>query len=378
MILEFIKIFTILLSILAIIHGVLYYSLLEFLQLRDYSKQVLSAIIFLSVSFPLSAFFNHFINNTFTRFFATLAGLWIAIALYSLLTFILLWVLKGGLHLGGVNVNSWVYIARVCMVIIVLFVGYGFIKAYTIKITEVPVALKNLPTAWEGKKIAHISDVHLGGVWGPGRVKTITQMLNDIEPELVVITGDLFDGSSGRHEKFLEALKGLAKVKSTHGVYFSSGNHERYANYKSILSVLKKSGIITLEDKIVNLNDLQLVGMKYPDLKNPHNMKNEIFDVTAQPGYSKEKPAVLLYHTPNEINDVEKGIADMQKGAYTNPNTEFKNARAAGIDLQLSGHTHAGQFFPFIRLTRKLFNGFHYGLHRVEDFQIYIHAGTGT
>jgi len=94
--------------------------------------------------------------------------------------------------------------------------------------------------------------------------------------------------------------------------------------------------------------------------------------------YRPEKPSILLYHTPT---DIQQGFADrnsQQIRSYFAPDTRFSFAAEAGVDLQLSGHTHWGQMSPFGILTRVLWNGFDRGLHTIGGFTLYVSSGTGT
>ena len=91
-----------------------------------------------------------------------------------------------------------------------------------------------------------------------------------------------------------------------------------------------------------------------------------------------EKPGILLYHTPTNIQAHFSDRAGQQTGTYWRPDTRTTFAKSMGIDLQLSGHTHGGQFFPFTLITHLIYGGYDRGLHREEDFQIYITSGAGT
>ena len=94
--------------------------------------------------------------------------------------------------------------------------------------------------------------------------------------------------------------------------------------------------------------------------------------------YRAEKPSILLYHTPTDVHQSFGDRNTQQIQSYFNPETRFSFAAEAGVDLQLSGHTHRGQMFPFGMLTRVLWNGFDRGLHKIGGLTLYVTSGTGT
>jgi predicted MPP superfamily phosphohydrolase len=154
-----------------------------------------------------------------------------------------------------------------------------------------------------------------------------------------------------------------------------TGNHEGYLGLDGPLSVLKKTDIRVLNDEVVDLDGLQIVGISYPE----YQRQNKARYLLKESGtFDSSSPSILLYHTPTNIEEDNKNRVDQQNRAYWSPDTTMTLAKEAGIDLQLSGHTHNGQFFPFEFLTRKIYNGYDYGLHKDGRFQIYITSGTGT
>ncbi len=129
-----------------------------------------------------------------------------------------------------------------------------------------------------------------------------------------------------------------------------------------------------MDDRIVDLEGLQLIGVGYPSFEK----KDEAFDIEKNGDFAPGKPSVLLFHTPTDIKNMVTSTANSHARAYLKPETTFETAARLGISLQLSGHSHAGQFFPFTWLVSRIYNGFHYGLHRIDNFHIYISSGTGT
>jgi len=373
-------------TIMTIIHTLIYVSLAGFIPVFADSltlrRNLLWTIVALGASFPVFQILNHFLSGMTTRILTGIAGFWFTLSLYLFGLFLMIWGLKAGLVIGQVSETGsssilW-YATLSAMTGAFLFTFYGFINALSIQTTRVDIALKNLPKSWQGKTLLHVSDVHLGGVWGPGRIRQVTAIARREKPEAIVITGDLFDGGSGALDEFVPALAELAQTNPPGGIYFTSGNHERYASYNHSITAVKKAGIRLLENDVVEINGIQIVGIQFPDLMAMGKEIIEDFDLTRHPVYKKSRPTILLFHTPTNFEDGKINLADIQRKAYIKPDTEFLHARALGIDLQLSGHTHAGQFFPLEWITKKIYKGYHYGLQRSGDFQIYISSGAGT
>jgi predicted MPP superfamily phosphohydrolase len=240
-----------------------------------------------------------------------------------------------------------------------------------VQVTRLSVRLKNLPQSWRGRTVAHLSDLHLGAYRGREFLGTVVRRTLELRPDMIVITGDLFDGSSGDHERFLE---GLELLEAPQGSYFISGNHEVYAGLEKTIPVVGKAGIRVLDDTLVTLDGLQLIGIGSPMMQGPDR---PAFDFAVVPDYDRNRPSILLYHTPTDINGTSIRPGE-SNSPYFSPHVSFQTVMEAGVSLQLSGHTHAGQFIPFTWLTERLYGGYHYGLKRIDDFQIYIHSGTGT
>jgi hypothetical protein len=132
------------------------------------------------------------------------------------------------------------------------------------------------------------------------------------------------------------------------------------------------TGLTMLNNEMVHIDGLDIVGVGYPGVQGLDEIKN--LPLSSRP----RSPRILLFHTPTNLqikSDVRSGG---HFSTYWMPDTSFKFNKALNIDLQLSGHTHHGQIFPFNFLTGWLFNGYDYGLRRDGEFQLYTSAGTGS
>jgi predicted MPP superfamily phosphohydrolase len=365
----------IMLLILGAIHAYLYLSFVTFLGITSPTarKTFKVALGLLAVSFVLSSVSVRMFPGAASRVFYALSAMWFGAALYLALASAPVWPVVAAVRwipLPGLS-RLPRYAALFLYGLTTLFVIYNVANAHRLQVTRLSVSLKNLPESWRGRTVAHLSDLHLGAYWTRGFLNTVVRKTRELQPDIIVITGDLFDGSSGRHERFLEGLELLDAPK---GVYFVSGNHEVYSGLDQTLPVVRRAGITVLDDTLVTLDGLQLIGIASPTIQSPNR---PAFHFTGLPEYDRNRPSILLYHTPTDINNtsIRPGGSN---SSYLFPPISFQTVIEAGVSLQLSGHTHAGQFIPFTWLIKRIYGGYHYGLKRIGDFQIYTHSGTGT
>lgn len=220
---------------------------------------------------------------------------------------------------------------------------------------EVAVRLPRLPPALSGLTLVQLSDVHVGPLIGRRFVDTIVDRANALSPDAVVITGDLVDGDVARLREHTAAL---ARLRARWGVYFVTGNHEYYSGVEGWLAELQRLGVRVLRNERVTLGDsaasIDLAGVDDSSADRfgfGHGADLE----RAVRGRDAERELVLLAHQP-------KAIAD---------------AARHGVGLQLSGHTHGGQIWPFNHVVG-LVQPYVAGLHQHTDLtQIYVSRGTG-
>ncbi len=237
----------------------------------------------------------------------------------------------------------------------ILLTLYGFYQSQRkLKTIVVNVPIKNLHPDLVGFSIVQISDVHIGPTIKGKFLKHVVARINHLNPDFVAITGDLVDGPASRLKHHLLPL---ADIKSKFGTYYITGNHEYYSGVFSWISEVKKLGIHVLlnENRILKYKNATLTVAGVTDLKAGSIVAEHKTDPeTALKGGENSDFKVLLAHQPNSI---------------------FQ-AAGLGYDLQLSGHTHGGQYFPgniLIYLAQK----FVAGLHKYKDMLIYVSRGTG-
>ena len=237
-------------------------------------------------------------------------------------------------------------------------------------LTQVDVSLENLPERWRNRTIVQLSDLHLGHFHTAASMQRLAERVNALAPDLVVITGDLFDGMADGRPEFVAPLSNLS---SRLGVFFVTGNHEVYAGLRRCLGLVEKAGIRVLFNEVVEVDGLNLMGVAYPGIKNKDEIRGLDHALDRSAG---QRPLILLFHTPTDIR--QDGTQDRRTATYWRPDTSFALSRELGVSLQLSGHSHKGQVFPFGHITRWIYNGYDYGLHRVGGFSLFTSSGVGT
>jgi len=354
-------------------HYLLYVAAVRYFSIANGALKTLlfSSLTFLSLSFIGSFFLVHWRPNGFTASFYMGAGAWTGLFVNLLMAAGLTWVVAGILRWMGSNPNTRI-IAAIGIAAAVGVTIYGMYNAFHPKVTEVEVRLKSLPEQWKGKSIVQLSDVHLGHVHGIRFLKRVVQQVNGLEPDLVVITGDLFDGMGGRYDEFVPWLN---ELRAKNGVFFITGNHETYVGLPMALHTLQKTPIRVLQNELVEIDGLQIVGVSYPGLD---SLRHERFIQHLKDTRSAGSPRILLFHTPTNLSLGNGENPRRHAGTYWFPDTSLEMNREIGADLQLSGHTHRGQVFPFGYLTRLIYSRYDYGLRQNRDLALYTTSGVGT
>jgi uncharacterized protein len=225
----------------------------------------------------------------------------------------------------------------------------GMVLARRPKIVRVTVPIADLPSDLAGFRILQLSDLHIGPTIRRRFVDAVVDRANALRPDLVAVTGDVADGLV---PELREHVAPLGRLRAPHGAYFVTGNHEYYWDVRGWTSELERLGISVLsnEYRVVERGSGRLV-------------LAGVTDLSAVP---RSDPAAAVAGAPP--SDVRVLLAHQPRSAFA--------AQAAGYDLQLSGHTHGGQYFPFNLLVR-LFQPFVAGLHRLESMWLYVSRGTG-
>jgi predicted MPP superfamily phosphohydrolase len=237
-------------------------------------------------------------------------------------------------------------------VIALIAITGGFLNSYRTGTTCHRIEISGLK---KKLRIAHLSDIHIGHFRGRKFLDRIVDKSILKEPDLVVITGDLFDG---RVRLSKDELKPLAKFKVP--VLFVNGNHDVYSGLDDVFRVVDKAGVRILNNEVLEFNGLQIAGLNHmradENTSGMHAAHGPVMkDILPGLNIDKNKPSLLLHHSPDGI--------------------EYANRE--GIDLYLSGHTHGGQQFPVTLINQALFR-FNKGLHNYNGTKILVSRGLGT
>lgn len=331
---------------------------------------VLFVFMLLGVSFIAAFFLLRWEENPLTVGLYKVSAVWFALFIKLALAVGATWSIYGLLRAVGFTATSFRTIAAVCVLLGVGWALYGFWSAFHPVVRRVDLTFDHLPETWRNGTIVQLSDVHLGHFHTAAAMDRLAEQVNALSPDLVVITGDLFDGMIDGLPTFVAPLR---RLRAKNGVFFVTGNHEVYAGQRRCLEIVEQAGIRVLSNEVVDIGGLALMGIAYPGIGGEADIRG-LELLSAESGL--RPPSILLFHTPSNI--LRPAMREGRSATYWRPDTSFALARQLGVSLQLSGHTHRGQFFPFGLLTRWIYNGYEYGLHREDGFSIYITSGVGT
>jgi predicted MPP superfamily phosphohydrolase len=234
--------------------------------------------------------------------------------------------------------------------------GIGVKQAYmAAEVVEVDVPIADLPDALSGFRIVQVSDIHVGPTIRRPFLEGIVRRVNELEADLVAVTGDLMDGTV---TALGDDVEPIADLQSRHGTYFITGNHEYYSGAEEWIAYLRERGVKVLLNEHVVLEhggaNLLLAGVT--DYRAGNRLAGHESDPVQAARDAPPCPArILLAHQP--------------RSAYA-------AAATGAFDLQLSGHTHGGQYVPFSWLVHA-FQPSNVGPHRHEGMWIYTNRGTG-
>ena len=223
-------------------------------------------------------------------------------------------------------------------------------------VTPVEIVVPSLPAAWDGLTVAQLSDVHASKTFPGNWLAGVVDAVNAARPDLIVITGDLFDGSP--RQRF-DDLRPLRRLRAPLGVYACPGNHEYYSGLTAWRPRFSSLGILLLENDHVLLRrngaELILAGLS-DDVAERFGLPRP--DIRQALGSTEASlPLILMAHRPHLVE-------------------QLKQLSRPGAALQLSGHTHGGQVFGLDLLVRRVNKGYLRGLYEIGPVRLYISTGT--
>jgi len=302
----------------------------------------------LSMSFLMASLLAWRYTGKLVRAIYKVAAVWLGLLSFLFIAAIFSWLVFGLAWAIGWKISFHVVVEALFGVAVAIGI-YGVFNANWTRITRTTVRLANLPEAWRGRKAALISDLHLGHVRNGSFLRRIVADVVKERPDAIFIAGDLYDGTAIDVKRAAEPLRQLT---APHGVYFVAGNHEQFGDDREYLQAVEAAGVRVLRNEKVDAAGLQIIGVPYR-----HAARNVHFAQVLQGiGVDRECASILLTHAPDHPQVAE----------------------AAGVSLQLSGHTHVGQFIPWSWMARRIYRQFVYGLSRIGKMQVFTSSGVGT
>src|SRR6516164_1104202 len=302
----------------------------------------------LSVGFLAASLLAWRYTGRVVRAIYKVAAVWLGLLSFLLVAAACSWIAFGAARLAGLHPNFHLVVELLFGTAAAASI-YGVFNAGWTRITRTTVRLANLPEAWRGRKAALISDVHLGHVRNGSFLRRIVADVLKEKPDAVFIAGDLYDGTAIDARR---AAEPLSQLTAPHGVYFVAGNHEQFVDDSKYLQAVEAAGVRVLRNEKVEAAGLQIIGVPYLHATHTEHFASVLKGI----GVDRERASILLTHAPDHPQVAE----------------------AAGVSLQLSGHTHVGQFPPWNWMARRIYRQFVYGLSRIGKMQVFTSSGAGT
>lgn len=309
----------------------------------------------LALSYIVAILFNKYLSYSLTDFFSLIGSYWLGLLMYILLIFPILGLLNFILNKSSVY-NNKLYmfetISIVLVFIIITIAGSYNAKNSYVKSFNINIAKEGLE---EPLNIVMVSDIHLGNIVKNNRLKTMVDEINELNPDLVIIAGDIIDSDITPFLNHSMAIE-FSNLKSKYGTFATLGNHDILTRSENeIVHILKENNITVLRDKIALVNDsFYIIGRDDATIsKYSHKPRTSLDEITKN--INKSLPLIVVDHNPKYINE----------------------SLEANMDLQLSGHTHKGQIIPGNIVTNKMYEVDH-GYLKKDSLNVVVSSGYGT
>ena len=300
------------------------------------------------VSFVAASLLTWSYFNWVVRVFYTISAVWVGLMNFCLFAACASWIVLGVARVAGLGIAPHL-IADASFSAALLVGLYGVINAATVRVNRITVKLPNLPERWRGRVAALVSDLHLGHIRNLGFMHRMVARLNRIRPDIVFIAGDMYDGTLVDPNALAQPWSALSVP---FGALFITGNHEEFSNRAGYLHAVASAGVRVLNNEKIELDGLQIIGIHYGETVNPALYR----ELLRKAAISPERASVLIAHAPHRLTIAEE----------------------AGISLQVSGHTHGGQFPPGSWVASRVYGEFVHGLHRLGKLLVFTNWGAGT
>ncbi len=319
---------------------------------------VIAAFAIAAYGFLLGRIIERFWISWVTDSLIWLGSLYLAFGWLCFWLFLGLDIVQGLGHLFHYPLPSSIELLSIKVIIltVTILMIVGFIQANTTRIKKLDITIQKkspLPNQAPTLKLVVVTDIHLGTIIGRRHVKKLNRLIEKIDPAILLLPGDVVDEDIRPviRQDLGELLKSL---HPTYGTYSVTGNHEYIGGVEHAVKYLQEHNIRVLRDEWLEVCGLQIVGREDISSRRFTLQKRKSLDEILV-GIDFNKPVILLDHQPSRLNE----------------------AQSAGVDLQLSGHTHHGQMWPISLLTKRIFE-VSWGYLRKGKTQYYVSCGFGS
>lgn len=323
-----------------------------------------SNIIFwiLVLSYPMGRILERMIKSDLSIFFVKMGSFWLGAMLYLILIFVFIDIIRSINHYlpfasfldFKIHPVNRLTIIKIVYSITVLILTVAFINARLPRISHFTILTQKLPENQKTIRLVAVSDVHLGTIISNNRLRQLVDKINSQNPDIVMFVGDVFD------EDIASVVNnGLGKyfeqIKSPLGKYAVTGNHEYFGGVEQKVKYLNDHGVFVLMDSTLLIdNSFYLVGRNDRQSNHSTGRKRKSINELIS-SLDKHKPIILLDHQPFELNESAEN----------------------GVDLQISGHTHHGQLWPFNYITNAIYE-VSSGYKKIGNTHFIVSNGYGT
>lgn len=326
-----------------------------------YRSVYIAVMLFFIFAYPAGRFLERLINRGISEFLIHVGAYYLAIMVFALFLVLLIDIVRLGNHFFHFFPDSWYHLNSKIKWISFLFVA-GFViiitaigswNARTIKVKKLNLEVNKTTNSLNKLNIALVSDIHLGTIIHNSKLEKIVDKINELKPDIILLAGDVFDEDITTLIEKNTAMY-LAKLKSKFGVYAIPGNHEYFSGIDDAIAYLQQANITVLRDSSVFIADnFYLIGRDDRTVNRFGQTRKPLEQLLSN--VDKNFPLILMDHQPFNLEEAQNN----------------------GIDVQVSGHTHHGQFFPFNLITNQVYE-LSWGYRQKGNTQYYVSCGVGT
>jgi hypothetical protein len=331
-------------------HWVIYKTMTSFLNITrlEVLWRIRVVFILLGLLFVIASILTNQFSSPGLDWFYTAAAVWVGTVHILIMASVAYWAIYAIAYYSQIALPTAATGLAVYAVGLFLS-GWGIYNSFNARLTPYTVTIPGLPESWKGRTAVMISDTHFGNIRGQASAIALAKKINSLNPDIVFIPGDYFDGPFADYFKLAAPLSTL---KAPLGVFFASGNHEEFRESSPYWNAIALANVHMMNNRVETVDGLQIAGTTYAG----SNTDTELSDTLSKIPYDRNQPLVLLKHAPFV------------------PETAAKN----NVSLMLSGHTHEGQMWPFSFITDLIYEDAAYGEYKRGVMTGITSSGYGT